>query len=79
MAFLQQDQSLLVDVARRDACGLRARIACRHRKQERIVEQTACVSISRLGDRQRQHHDIEVAAREFLEQEFGLGFPQLDP
>ena len=39
MPFLKQDETLLVDIARRDSAGFELLTVGRNRKQERVFEQ----------------------------------------
>ena len=75
--FLEQDEPILIDVAGRDACGLRPGIAGRHRQQERVVEQRHGFEI-RVRDRQRQHDDVEVPRASSSTSTSGLGLAQFD-
>ncbi len=75
MAFLEQDQPPRVDVVGGDAGAARQVVAGWRRQQERIVEQRQRLDFGD-GRRQRDHHDIERAADQFLDQKAGLGFAQ---
>ncbi len=77
MTFLEQDQALLIDVLSADAPILRARVGCGYGEHERIVEQAEGFDLA-FRDRQRQHHDIEGAARKLVEEDVGLGLAQFD-
>ena len=50
----------------------------RHRQQKRVVEQPQRLDVGAFG-RQRQHHDIELAARQLVEQQLGLRLAHLEP
>ena len=77
MTFFEKDQASLIDFARIDAPRFGNGSSGRHREQKRIVEQADGLDLG-VGQRQRQHHRVEVAASEFFEQNFGLGFAQFD-
>ena len=77
MAFLEEDQSPRIDVAWIDTCPHVAPVGCRHRKQERVVEQCKRLEVTLL-DRQREQRRIERAARELFQQVTRLRLAQLD-
>ncbi len=77
MAFFQQNEPVLVDVARRHPCIRRTRIARRDREQKRIVEQHHLLDIA-LAHRKRQQYGIERAAHQFVHQHAGLRLAQFD-
>ena len=52
--------------------------AGRHRQQEPVVEQRQCLHVGAV-DRQRQHHAVDLAAAELLEQQLGLRLAHLQP
>jgi hypothetical protein len=77
VTFFQQNESVLIDVARVEPCLLAARIGCRHRKQKRVVEQRDRLDIA-FVHRQCKQHRVERAASELIHQRAGLSFTQLD-
>ncbi len=79
MAFLQQDQPVLVDVRGGNAPALRTRLVCRHRQQERILEQTAASQDPASSTGSASITTSSAPRASFIEQNLGLGFPQLQP
>ena len=67
----------MLDVARRHPRRVEPDVGRRHRQQERIPEQLQGLEVG-LVDRQGQHHGIELAACELIEQHARLGLAQLD-
>ncbi len=76
MAVFQQNQPALIDVVSGDARSVRARIGCRHRQQEQILEQGKRVDVW-LADRKREHRGIERAALDLIHQLPRLRLAQL--
>ena len=78
MPLLKQNEAALVDVGDADTPTRRFFIGSRHRQQERVVEQAQRLQIG-VFDRQRQHHAIEFAANQLLDQQSGLRFADFYP
>ncbi len=78
MALFQQNEPALIDVGDADFAARRPRIVRRHRQQEGIVEQSKRLHVGAFG-RQRQHHRVEFAAAQLLEQQLGLRLAHFQP
>src|SRR5512143_1712094 len=76
--LLQQNQSALVDIGNTNTTAQRTLVGSRHRQQEWVVEQPQCFDVDAFH-RKRQHHAIEFAAHQFLEQHLSLRLTHFQP
>src|SRR6266702_2181738 len=78
VTFFEQEQRTCGDIARGRPRGFRQRIVRRQRQQEAVREQRHALDL-RLVHRQRKHHRVKRAAREFGKEGFSLRLAQIEP